>query len=106
MNTQDDEFKQWLERNAADSGAKIKDSAIMASLVTENFMQSPLCALQIGFAILYDKPICLIVDETMTIPRSLSKAARAIEKVRLGNEEDMARAMQTIKRITEEVGHQ
>jgi hypothetical protein len=103
MDDQNKEFKEWLDRAAADSGVKIKESAIMTSIVTENFLQNPLCAFQIGLAVLYDKPICLIVDETMQIPKNLSKVARAIEKVRMGNEADLFRAMNTIKKIAEDL---
>lgn len=98
----DPELKEWLDAHAKDSGDKIENSAMMCSVMTPNALKDPLCALQIGYAILLDKPIVLIADETMEIPKHLIKIATAIEKIRLGNAQDMARAQGTIRKIMEQ----
>lgn len=100
------QFKDWLKRAAEDSGAKIADSALFTGIMTESFMRDPLCALQLGYAILMDKPIVLIVDQNVQVPGALVRAAKQIEKVDLKNEADYKRAfksiMETINNISQE----
>lgn len=97
MSTEQKDFQEWLERAAKGSGAKIQQSAMYAGIVTDAFLKDPLCALQLGYAILNDKPIMLIVEKSCKIPEGLTKVARVIERVDTKNPEDMKRASESIQ---------
>jgi len=91
------ESKEWLEETAKNSKETIEKCDIFASVVTKSFVDDPKCALQIGYAVLMDKPIILIVDKTVAISASLVKVAKLIERVDITSDIDMQRAMQSIK---------
>jgi hypothetical protein len=97
------DFNEWLAKAAKASGDKIADSSIFASLVTKNFLKSPLCALQLGLAILMDKPILLIVDKDEKISPALVKIARQIERVDFNNQSDLARISKAIGEMSEKI---
>ncbi len=103
MKNDNKEFEAWLKGAAEDSGNKIASSSLFAGIVTKNFLNNPLCALQIGYAVLMDKPIVLIVDKDATIPALLTRVAKVIERVDLENPEDMARAHESISKLAEEI---
>lgn len=87
---------EWLKQNAKDSGAKIEASGSFMSLVTKNYLESPLCALQLGIAVMLDKPIVLIVDKNTEVSKHLVKIASLIEKIDLNNPEELKRAIESI----------
>lgn len=76
--TYDDESKAWMKRVAHKSGSKIKQSSVFMSLFTGNFEKDPQCALELGIAILLDKPILLLAPKGTKIPRALERAATGI----------------------------
>lgn len=90
------EAKEWLNKASEDLVPKLKGSAIYAGIVGDAFLKDPACALQLGYAILLDKPIILIVDKKTKIPESLVKVAQVIERVDLNNEADMKRATESM----------
>jgi len=92
----------WMKRIARTSGVKIQESDLYTALMTKNFLESPQCALELGFAILMDKPIILIVDKTTEIPGNLLRAAKRIERVDMDNPADKARAYESIRQMMEE----
>lgn len=97
MNKKNEYFEQWLKDAADDSGKKIQSSEVFTGILTENFLNNPLCALQMGYAVLMDKPIILIVDEKTPIPKSLAKLAKVIERINIDNPKDMERAQNSIR---------
>src|ERR1043165_2547822 len=99
MNT---DFKKWLDDQAQDSGVKIQSSSIFSGIVTDSFLNDPVCAFQIGCAILFNKPIVLIADRECKLPESLTKVAKLIERVDINNREDMARASESLRKILQE----
>lgn len=96
MTKEQEQFNQWLKDASADSLPKIKDSGTYAGIVTDSFLKDPLCALQLGYAMLLDKPIILIADKSMKLPESLVKISKLIERVDIKNPADMRRASQSI----------
>ena len=90
------QFQEWLDSNK-EAGERIKESAVYAGMVTDNFLKNPRCALQLGYAILMDKPIILMVDKDTKISASLTKIAKVIERVDFTNQDDLARAGRTIQ---------
>jgi hypothetical protein len=100
----DKESKKWLKRAVDGSGEKIEKSAIFASLYSGGYHKDPLCALQLGIAIMLDKPICLIAIDGQPIPKHLEKIAFAIERVNDPSEAAMRDAMTRIMLRADELG--
>lgn len=94
-----DEFSTWLKKASDGSLGKMQGSSLYAGVVTSNFLKDPLCVLQLGYAIVLDKPIILIVDKRMWIPESLLKVAKLIERVDLDNQSDLKRVSDSIGRF-------
>ena len=66
-----EEMKQWLERNAKRSAPKIRKSEVFTGLL---------------------KPIILVADQTMEIPKSLLKIAVHVECVDMSDPHCMQKA--------------
>lgn len=92
----DENMKAWLE-----SQKKVLDgigaSICMASIVGDNYLKSLECMLQIGAAILLDKPIILIVLDNTVIPEKLRGVADRV--IRVGRNE-MDRAAEELAEFT------
>ena len=99
----DKEFDGWLKSSVESCAKPMEESTIFASIVTKNYMKNPLCALQLGLAILMNKPIILIVDKNEKIPESLVKIAKVIEYVDTENPADMRRASESIAKLAEQL---
>jgi hypothetical protein len=82
----------------------IEGSHVFASLVTQSYLDSPECALQVGLAVMLDKPICLIVDKGRKIPANLIKIAKIIEYADFKNAKDLERAAATVQKFAESIG--
>lgn len=94
-------FKKWFKDIVADSGAKIENSDCFMSLFTPNYKQSPQCALELGIAIMLDKPIALLVSKGTTVPAVLERIATAIE---FCDSDDPEEFHQATKRLLKKVG--
>lgn len=99
MTKQDKDLKEWFAIGAR-TGKKIGESHSFAAIFTKNFLNSPECALQLGYAILMDKPIVLIADKNVKIPESLVKIAKLIERVDMSKPSEMARASKSLAEFT------
>lgn len=92
---------EWLSRVVKGSGEKIEQSDIFATIFTKSYKESPQCALELGMALLLDKPLALIVIEGTPIPEGIKRAAIAIEYVK--DSEDMERATMAVLTKVNEV---
>lgn len=72
-------FKRWIQSVTADSGKKIEESDAFLSLYTDNYVQAPQCALELGIAIMLDKPIVILAPKGQKIPEVLIRLAQAVE---------------------------
>jgi hypothetical protein len=54
-------------------------SHVFMALVTEHWLDDPICWAQLGYAVMKDKPIVLLVREGTPIPENLRRCARGIE---------------------------
>jgi hypothetical protein len=70
------EVQEWLENAANDMFPKMKDSACSIAIFSGKV--DPKFALEIGAAILFDKPIVLLVTKDEQLSPSLERAAAAI----------------------------
>lgn len=90
------EIDKWVREHSAEVIPSLEASALYTGIVTDNFIESPMCALQLGLAILMDKPIVLVAEKSQKIPGNLAKIARVIERVDFEKEDDMKRVRQSI----------
>jgi hypothetical protein len=98
----DDNGKEWLEKVAKDSYSKIESTTVFVSILSPESASDPACLLQIGCAVMMDKPILLLVLDGTEIPKHLEKIA-TIEKLKDLSNEEMERAIQRIKEIRDEI---
>lgn len=83
MKFDDPEFKAWLESGERDMLPKMQSSAISLALFSGK-IDAKLCV-EIGAAILFDKPLILLVLTDENIPAALERAATTIVR---GNPDD------------------
>lgn len=76
---------------------EIANSTVYAGLVTNAFLKDPECAMQLGFAVIFDKPIILIVDRSVVLPKRLVKIADLIERVDMAVSSEVNRASDVIR---------
>lgn len=69
------ELERWAKR-ATDG---LANSAVMLSLFTESVEKDPIPVLQLGYALVLDKPIVIVAPEGRHIPWGIRRVARAIE---------------------------
>ena len=67
------------EEKAKTIGDRIKQSKFFLSLYTDNYETDPVCALQIGIALMLDKPIFLLVPNDKKVSNHLEKVSSHIE---------------------------
>jgi len=92
LNKQLDEFRESLKRQAKSSFEGISNSAIFLSVLTENVLEDPVPCLEFGMAVLLDKPIYLIVQRGMPVPKNVQTLAKAIEFYDKDNQDSIAAA--------------
>ncbi len=92
----------WLKTATEASGEKIEKSGIFLSLLTKNYKKDPLCALQLGIAIILGKPLALIVVDGEPVPETLRRLAFAVEEC--NDPADVKTAAANIMREAERLG--
>lgn len=97
----EDELREWCRKNIERNEGPMSESAIFASLLSGNYKNDPLCALQLGLAIMMDKPLVLIVDKSQQVPKHLVRIAERIEYIDMDNKEEYQRAVQAITETAE-----
>jgi len=74
----------------------MNQSKIFISLYSDKMVKEPLPALQIGMAVLMDKPICVLAIKGSTVPENLKKIATAIEYLDDNSTEAMHKATEAL----------
>lgn len=90
------EEDKWLNKVVKKSGDAIENSSIYLSMFNKDFREDPKCALEMGIAVLLDKPIAVLAYDDTIIPENIKKMAVAIEFV---NEGDMESTNLAVKRL-------
>lgn len=97
------EFRNWFQRVVDRSGSRIQDSKVFMSIFTEDFKKNPQCALELGIAIMLDKPIALLVTKDTKITNYLRKYAAAIEYLQSEDKAEVQRAGASLMRKMQEL---
>lgn len=93
-----DEEKAWLKKAAKASKDRIKSSQVFLSIWSEGLQKDPLCALQIGLAVLMDKPIGIIAPEGQALPLSLLRVSAGVNFYRPEDPDDLERSTKALLR--------
>jgi hypothetical protein len=72
--------EEYLRKAAEGTFEKLSESAVFIALFTKAYMESPITLLQLGMAVVLDKPILLVVKRGTSIPDNVRRLARAIEE--------------------------
>lgn len=75
---------------------KIAESENFLSIFTENYKESATCALQLGMAILMEKPLFFVVPHGTKVPKSLQRVASGIEFFDKDDPESLRKATQRL----------
>jgi hypothetical protein len=78
--TQDEDFEH-LKQAAIRSGEGIEKSRIFMALMSKDYKVDPIPALQLGIAILLNKPIAILALDNEPIPEALRKLAFSVETI-------------------------
>ena len=73
------DWEEKLKDAARETVAKLDSSSAFISLFSASMAEEPLPALQLGVAMLLDKPIYVLVPEGVELPENLKKVAVRIE---------------------------
>jgi hypothetical protein len=96
--TRDSRFEQWARR--ATRGQK--ESTVFLSLWSEKMFRDPLdephIPMQLGLAMLLDKPIIVVAPEGAYIPVNVLRAARAVKYFNPDDEDSLHEATQAALR--------
>ena len=91
------EVREWLERAGSDMFPKMKSSE--CSIAIYSGQVDPKFALEIGAAILYDKPIVLLVTKEASLSPSLERAAAAIVRGAMDEPGTVERLQAAIEKV-------
>ena len=91
------EVKEWLESAGRDMLPKMKESALCISIYSGKVDAK--FAMELGAALLYDKPIILMVTKDAQLPPRLEKIADAIVRGDIGDEATKDRLQAAIKKV-------
>jgi len=73
------DFERELSEAVKRNREKIEQSRIFVSMLSANYHKEPLPVLQLGLAILLDKPIMVVAPNGTPIPETLRKVAHSID---------------------------
>lgn len=95
---------EWMDDVIENSGSKIKASDVFTTMFTKNYLENPQCLLELGIAIVLDKPIVIIAVDGIKVPENLKKIAVMVETVDGKSKHDMKRAMRCIGKVLDDLG--
>lgn len=92
----DEKDKQNLQRIVNKSAPLIVQSGIFASLLSKGWHKDPVPVLQLGLAMLLDKPIVIIALDDEPVPENIRKVAIAVERANTKDPESIERAARIV----------
>jgi hypothetical protein len=92
-----DDVKEWLDSVAREMLPKMKDAVLSIALYSGKV--DPKLCVEIGAAILFDKPIILVVTDQVQLPRNLERAAAEIVRGNPNMESTKRKLVDAISRV-------
>lgn len=83
------EEELWLLKAAQENYDKINDSSVFLTLFHHDMVKDTIPCLQLGLAMMLDKPILIVCPEEREIPENLKKVAIGIYQGELNTPEFM-----------------
>jgi hypothetical protein len=97
--SESDEIKEWAKKAVDRSLGPIGKSAVFLALSPDKMKDDPLPILQMGLAVLLDKPIIILAREGEPIPSNVQKIALEVVRFRDGDwNEGQRRLTEALKR--------
>lgn len=95
----DKKVDDWINRVAESSGPRIRESKVFMSIVTEQALKdiNPQMALELGLALLMDKPLVLVTDNEAKVPKSLARMAGLIQRIDMEDENSKAKGARALQ---------
>jgi hypothetical protein len=101
----DPSFERWKAHVLKNLIPKIEGSNIFVSLTpSDKFKTDVKFAVELGFAIMYNKPIIAVVPPGTEVPEKLIKVADRIVELDLNMEDSRRRLMEVLKEMIREQG--
>lgn len=69
----------WNEIELARLHKQLEDTSVFLSLLTNNYKKDPRCLIELGFAMMLEKPIIIVAPTGTKIPRAILKIADVVE---------------------------
>ena len=98
---QDPDTKAWMARTVRDLTPKIRGSAMVMSLVPDDNNPDIKFCVELGMAIMMDKPLVCVVQPGTKVPEHLIRVADEIIECNMKNEADRDKLAAAITRWTE-----
>lgn len=97
------EWQRWLKEAVDRNREGMASSQIFVQLWDEQMAREPIAILQVGLAVLLDKPIYLVVPPgtRARLPRNLQALARDVLEIEVGDKESSAVVAQWLKEKAE-----
>lgn len=92
MTENEKQFREFAET----SERQIRASAMFISIYSKSYHQDAMCALQLGMAVMMDKPIYLLLERGQALPAHLKRIARKVEEFAPGDEAGLERATKAL----------
>lgn len=99
----EDKEVEYLRRIVERSDDGIRQSRLFISLFSGSYKEDPIPLLQLGLAIIHDKPIALIVLDDEIVPENLKKIAVSIRRIKRGDEEALKKAVEEITSLVKDL---
>ena len=82
----------------------IKCRACITVITGDNF-EAPEVALQLGFAMIYGKPLILVVEKNVKLPDSMVKLATLVQRVDFKNDLEMYQSRLNLQKYLETLNY-
>lgn len=90
---------EWLVASIKRNLKPMADSTMFVQLFSGGVEEDPNAVLQLGMAMMLDKPIALVVLDGVKVPKNIEKVAIAIERVSRDDPEMARKASEKIAEI-------
>lgn len=100
----DSEMRDWLHSNGPGNYDRIRDSKMFLTLFNQDMRKEALPCLQLGLAIMMDKPILILAPREAVIPTNLKRIAVAIERFDSDDIENTKTAMDRLMKKAKDLG--